>query len=280
VSVERVAEYSDLPVETPYWISESRLGEEWPREGEIEFGNFSMRYRPGLEMALSGVSLRIKAREKVGIVGRTGSGKSSIFLAMLRLIEADSGSIFIDHENISNINLSTLRTRLAIIPQDPTLFSGTVRSNLDPANIYNDAKIWNALESVQMRETISKLPDGINSPVVENGDNFSVGQRQLLCLGRALLRNTKILIMDEATASVDMETDEIIQQTIQTKFKNITVLTIAHRINTVLHSDRILVMAHGRVAEFDTPENLAKNEFSLFYSLLHDSRLPLSSSTM
>eukprot|EP00026_Physarum_polycephalum_P000616 Phypoly_transcript_00617.p1 GENE.Phypoly_transcript_00617~~Phypoly_transcript_00617.p1 ORF type:complete len:1440 (+),score=150.89 Phypoly_transcript_00617:1-4320(+) len=273
VSVERVMEYADLPIEKPYLVAEASVPPEWPNEGTIEFNNLSLRYRAGLEPVLSGVTMTLKPREKIGIVGRTGAGKSSLFLALLRLVEAESGFIFIDGENIATVNLSTLRSRLAIIPQDPTLFTGTVRSNLDPADAYSDSRIWSALESVHMKEAIEQFPEGIHSSVVENGGNFSVGQRQLLCLGRALLRNSKILLMDEATASVDMETDELIQQTIQSACKNMTVLTIAHRINTVLHSDRILVMDHGRVAELDTPKNLSANEDSLFYSLLQESRL-------
>jgi len=245
---------------------------DWPQQGVIEIRNLHVRYREGLDFVLRGITATINSNEKIGIVGRTGAGKSSVFLALFRLIEAASGSIIIDNIDISKIKLSDLRSRLAIIPQDPVLFTGTIRSNLDPLNEHEDSEVWEALESIHMHAAISALPNKLESVVVENGDNFSVGERQLLCLGRALLRKAKILLMDEATASVDVETDEIIQQTIKEKCVDATVLTIAHRINTILESDRVMVLDQGQVAEFDTPAKLVADTSSIFYSLLQESR--------
>jgi ABC-type multidrug transport system fused ATPase/permease subunit len=272
VSVERIVEYSDLPIEAPYKIPETSIPVGWPHAGEIQLNNVKLRYRTGLDLVLHGITATIHPREKIGIVGRTGAGKSSLFLALFRMVEAAEGSIYIDKVNIAKIGLSDLRSRLAIIPQDPTLFIGTVRSNLDPFGEHSDAEVWDTLESIYMKDAIVNLPEKLEAPVVENGDNFSVGQRQLLCLGRALLRKSKILLMDEATASVDMETDELIQKTIREKFKDMTVLTIAHRINTILDASRVMVLERGLIAEFDTPETLANDTSSIFYSLLQESK--------
>jgi len=221
-------------------------------------------------LVLKGVSAEIKPKEKIGIVGRTGAGKSSIMLALFRIVEPVEGTIFIDDVNIREIGLSDLRSKLAIIPQDPTLFTGTIRSNLDPTESHTDRDLWDALEAVYMKEAVTRMPQGLSSTVVENGENLSVGERQLMCLGRALLRESKILLMDEATASVDVETDALIQKTIREKFKDVTVITIAHRLNTILDSDRLIVMDHGKIVEFDTPQALADNENSLFHAMLEE----------
>lgn len=189
-------------------------------------------------------------------------------LALYRMMEASDGSIEIDGINISSLKIEDLRTSLSIIPQDPTLFSGTVRSNLDPFNEYNDRQIWECLDAAHMKEAVLKLELGLDAPVAEGGENFSVGQRQLFCLARALIRKSKILILDEATANVDLETDSVIQQTIRDQFAHCTTLTIAHRLNTIIDSDRILVLDHGRVEEYDSPANLVLKQDSIFNSLI------------
>ncbi|KAM6223919.1 ATP-binding cassette sub-family C member 5-like [Rhynchocyon petersi] len=188
-------------------------------------------------------------------------------MALFRLVELSGGSIKIDGVRISDIGLADLRSKLSIIPQEPVLFSGTVRSNLDPFNQYTEDQIWDSLERTHMKECIAQLPLKLESEVMENGDNFSVGERQLLCVARALLRHCKILILDEATAAMDTETDLLIQETIREAFADCTMLTIAHRLHTVLASDRIMVLAQGQVVEFDTPSVLLSNDSSRFYAM-------------
>ncbi|KAF9909310.1 hypothetical protein EC991_008821 [Linnemannia zychae] len=335
VSVDRILEYCEKSPEAPMTIAEmeaknlpvakgfnAALEEgsgQW-KEGSIVFKNYSTRYREGMELVIKNLSFRVEGGEKVGIVGRTGAGKSSLTLALFRLVEAanshfakashndpdrdvaaaralpstsseaaavadqnndqvaledleavkvdqDGGSIEIDGIDISTIGLHDLRQRIAIIPQDPTLFAGTVRENLDPFEERTDADLWIALERAHLKAYISSLSDGLGHEVSQGGENFSVGQRSLICLARALLCKAKILILDEATAAVDMETDELIQKTIRTEFKDRTILTIAHRIKTVMDSDKILVLDQGRVKEFAAPEELLKKEESLFYQL-------------
>ncbi|XP_041095662.1 multidrug resistance-associated protein 5-like [Polyodon spathula] len=227
-----------------------------------------MRYRENLPLVLKKVSFTIRAKEKIGIVGRTGSGKSSLGVVLFRLVEPCGGSIKIDGVNINEIGLADLRSKLSIIPQEPVLFSGTVRSNLDPFKQYNEEQVWDALERTHMKECIAQLPLKLESEVVENGENFSVGERQLLSVARALLRCCKILILDEATAAMDSETDSLIQETIREAFEDCTTLTIAHRMQTVLSCDRIMVLNQGEVVEFDEPSNLLANENSRFCAML------------
>ncbi|KAI9090798.1 P-loop containing nucleoside triphosphate hydrolase protein [Phlyctochytrium arcticum] len=267
VSVERIQEYIALPREAPHEIPENRPPQEWPGHGRIEFRHYSTRYRAGLDLVLKDVSFTIPAQSKVGIVGRTGAGKSSLTLALFRLIEPATGDILIDSVDIARLGLHDLRSRLTIIPQDPVLFAGTVRDNLDPFHSLPDAQLWRALESASLTATISSLPLKLAAPVNPNGENFSVGQRQLICLARALLRPTRILILDEATAAIDVETDTIIQKTIRREFAHCTVLTIAHRIHTVLDCDQILVLDAGRVAELASPTVLLRDKKSVFYGL-------------
>lgn len=200
-------------------------------------------------------------------------------LSLFRIIEATDGSIEIDGQNIALMGLRALRSQITVIPQDPILFSGTLRFNLDPFNQYTDEKIWNALKLSHLGQFVSGLPQGLDHDVAEGGFNLSVGQKQLICLARALLRRTKILVLDEATASIDLDTDDLIQQTIRSEFKDCSVLTVAHRLNTIMDSNRILVIDEGKVIEFDTPENLMSNNESIFYSLAASAGLAPSSST-
>ncbi|XP_058044804.1 ATP-binding cassette sub-family C member 5 isoform X2 [Ahaetulla prasina] len=267
-SVERIDHYiKTLSLEAPARIKNKAPLPDWPHEGEIRFENAEMRYRENLPLVLKKVCFTIKPKEKIGIVGRTGSGKSSLGMALFRLVELSGGCIKIDGVKISEIGLADLRSKLSIIPQEPVLFSGTVRSNLDPFTQYSEEQIWEALERTHMKDCISQLPMKLESEVMENGENFSVGERQLLCIARALLRRCKILILDEATAAMDTETDLLIQETIREAFANCTMLTIAHRLHTVLGSDRIMVLMQGQVMEFDTPAALLSNDSSRFYAM-------------
>lgn len=278
VSVERVLEYSQLTPEAPEIIEDNRPDASWPANGEVVFNDYSTRYRPGLDLVLKNVDLAIKPREKIGIVGRTGAGKSSLTLALFRLIEPAGGNIDIDNVNTSAIGLSDLRQKLSIIPQDAQVFEGSIRSNLDPVNVYTDEQLWKALELSHLKDHVLKMyaerstedkdiNDALDVRMSEGGSNLSVGQRQLMCLARALLVPSPILVLDEATAAVDVETDQVLQETIRTEFKDRTILTIAHRLNTIMDSDRIIVLEQGEVAEFDTPENLLKKKDSLFFAL-------------
>eukprot|EP01118_Nematostelium_gracile_P010718 TRINITY_DN3735_c0_g1_i1.p1 TRINITY_DN3735_c0_g1~~TRINITY_DN3735_c0_g1_i1.p1 ORF type:complete len:273 (-),score=83.66 TRINITY_DN3735_c0_g1_i1:69-791(-) len=233
--------------------------------------NVHLRYREGLDLVLRGLTFDIKPKQKIGVVGRTGAGKSSLMLALFRLVEVEQGSITIDGVDISQIGLDDLRKKLSIIPQDPTLFNGTIRSNLDPFNEYSDREIWDVLTSVYMKNAVEEMNGKLDAVVTEFGENFSIGQRQLLCLGRALMRKARILVMDEATAAVDFETDSLIQKTIRESFKEVTVLTIAHRINTIMDYDRVLVMDKGQLAEYDSPSKLMSDTNSRFYALAHKS---------
>ncbi|XP_064158420.1 multidrug resistance-associated protein 5 isoform X2 [Anguilla rostrata] len=268
-SVERIHHYiQSLALEAPARIKNKTPPPDWPQEGEVVFDGTEMRYRENLPLVLKKVSFTIRPKEKIGIVGRTGSGKSSLGVVLFRLVEPCGGSIKIDGINICDIGLADLRSKLSIIPQEPVLFSGTVRSNLDPFNQYAEELIWDVLERTHMKECVSQLPLKLESEVVENGENFSVGERQLLCVARALLRQCKILILDEATAAMDTETDSLIQETIRAAFEDCTTLTIAHRLQTVLNCDRIMVLAQGQVVEFDEPSRLLANENSRFCAML------------
>ncbi|XP_054158368.1 multidrug resistance protein mrp-7-like [Oppia nitens] len=270
VSVERVDEYTRLESEADWHSTAIDLPANWPSNGSVRFEGYGTRYRPGLDLVLRGIDICIKPKEKIGIVGRTGAGKSSLTLALFRIIEPAMGNIIIDDIDISRLGLQELRSRLTIIPQEPILYSGTIRSNLDPFGIHTDSDLWSVLEQSHLKQFVQSLDNQLDSPVAESGDNLSVGQRQLVCLARALLRHTSVLILDEATAAIDIETDALIQQTIRQEFSSCTVLTIAHRINTIMDSDRVLVFNNGRVAEFDEPDVLLANKSTIFYTLARD----------
>lgn len=273
VAVERIKEYGETKQEAAWEVANSSLPRDWPEQGRVEFQDFQVRYREGLELVLRGISFTVEGGEKVGIVGRTGAGKSSLTLALFRIIESAGGKIVIDGHDISQLGLHALRSRLTIIPQDPVLFSGTMRINLDPFNVHSDEDIWKALEHAHLKAFVKGLTAGINHEVTEGGENLSVGQRQLICLARALLRKTKVLILDEATAAVDLETDDLIQTTIRTEFKECTVLTIAHRLNTIMDSDKVIVLDKGQIVEYAAPNELLQSKSSAFYSMAKDAGL-------
>lgn len=270
VAVERIIEYSETPTEAAWELPENKPNQHWPQVGKVEFCDYSLRYRPELELVLKGITCCFTPNEKIGVVGRTGAGKSSLTLSLFRIIESAGGRILIDDLDISKMGLYDLRSRLTIIPQDPVLFSGNLRMNLDPFNLHSDSEIWEALERSHLKYFVSLLKMGLNHEIVENGENLSVGQRQLVCLARALLRKTKILILDEATAAVDLETDDLIQATIRKEFAHCTIITIAHRLNTVMDYDRILVLDNGTIAEFASPSVLLQNKSSIFYLMAKD----------
>ncbi|XP_045182658.2 multidrug resistance-associated protein 1-like [Mercenaria mercenaria] len=273
VSAERVKEYTELYPEAPWSIKSRRPSSEWPRTGSIEFRLFRTRYREGLELTLKGISCQIRSGEKVGIVGRTGAGKSSLALSLFRLIESAGGAIIIDGKNVADIGLHDLRSKLTILPQDPVLFSGTLRENLDPFGKYDEHSVWKALECAHLKQAVDHMPGQLEYECGEGGSNLSVGQRQLVCLARTLLHKTKILILDEATAAVDLETDELIQETIRTEFSDCTILTIAHRLNTVLDYDRVLVLSEGKILELDAPGKLLQDPNSVFFKMAKDAGL-------
>jgi ABC-type multidrug transport system fused ATPase/permease subunit len=227
-----------------------------------------MRYRPELDPVLRGVTFEVAPGEKIGIVGRTGSGKSSLIVSLFRIVEPFQGQIVLDGVDLLTLGLDEVRGRIAAIPQDPVLFSGSVRSNLDPYGRHSDGELWDALGHVALKELVAALPEGLSARVAEGGENFSVGQRQLLCVGRALLRRPRVLVADEATASVDSETDALIQRTIRREFADCTVLTIAHRINTILDSTKVLVMDDGLVKEFDAVPALMGRRDSSFRAMV------------
>ena len=284
VAVERIEEYSQLSEEgVRVAKDDSRLEEQWPSRGEIVFSNVSVSYRPGLPAILKEFSLTIPGGYKVGVCGRTGAGKSTLMATLMRLVEITSGRITIDGVNTRNIGIRLLRDRISVIPQDPLLYSGDIRNALDPCKRYDDETILMVLQKVELYSPSIDSSDhsiksrwcvkSLSDQVLEGGSNFSVGQRQLLAIARSLLEKRKIVILDEATASIDPETDRFIQGILRREFVGSTCITIAHRLDSIMDSDMILVMSDGRVAEFDTPKNLLELK-GLFWELRKHSTDP------
>uniref|UniRef100_A0AAX7W5J4 ATP-binding cassette, sub-family C (CFTR/MRP), member 8 n=1 Tax=Astatotilapia calliptera TaxID=8154 RepID=A0AAX7W5J4_ASTCA len=249
-------------------LTVSQVPDGWPRQGEIKIQNLSVRYDATLKPVLKNVNAHISPGQKVGICGRTGSGKSSFSLAFFRMVDMFEGRIVIDNIDISKLPLQTLRSRLSIILQDPILFSGTIRFNLDPEMKATDEMLWEALEIAQLKLVVKSLPGGLDAIVTEGGENFSQGQRQLFCLARAFVRKSSILIMDEATASIDMATENILQKVVMTAFADRTVVIIAHRVHTILNADLVIVMKRGIILEYDRPQALLDKEDSVFASFV------------
>uniref|UniRef100_A0A0D3EXH8 ABC transporter C family member 13 n=1 Tax=Oryza barthii TaxID=65489 RepID=A0A0D3EXH8_9ORYZ len=268
ISVERILQFSNITSEVPLVIEDCRPRESWPWCGTIQIDSLQVRYNLDMPMVLKGISCTIPGERKIGVVGRTGSGKSTLIHALFRIVEPSEGRILIDDVDISLLGVHDLRSRLSIIPQEPTLFQGTVRTNLDPLQQHLDTEIWEVLHKCRLEEIVREDSRLLDAPVVEDGGNWSVGQRQLVCLARVLLMKKKILVLDEATASVDTATDNIIQKTIRQETNNCTVITIAHRIPTVIDSDLVLVLGEGKILEFDSPENLLRDESSAFSKLV------------
>lgn len=268
ICVERILQYSNIPSESPLEVTNCRPTETWPWCGTIQIEALQIQYKPDMPMVLKGISCTFPGERKIGVVGRTGSGKSTLIQALFRIVEPSAGRILIDGVDISLLGLHDLRCKLSIIPQEPTLFQGTVRANLDPLQQYLDTEIWEVLRKCRLDEIVREDNRLLDAPVAEDGGNWSVGQRQLVCLARVLLMKKKILVLDEATASVDTATDNIIQKTIRQETDNCTVITIAHRIPTVIDSDLVLVLGEGNILEFDSPENLLRDESSAFSKLV------------
>ena len=273
-SVERVKEYvEDIPQEkvVVYGTGPEDVHQPnstWPDKGRVSIANLDVRYRPNLPLVLMSLSCEIQAGQHIGVVGRTGSGKSTIMLTLFRMVEAAGGCIMIDGVDISKLSMYDLRSKLTILPQDPVLFAGTIRSNLDPFARFSEDEVWNSISRVGMMERVKLDNKGLECPVAERGSNFSVGQRQLLCLARAMLKRTKILLMDEATASVDFESDAMIQRTIREEFTECTVITIAHRLATIIDYDLVLVMDQGVKLEYDSPDRLLRSTSTHFYGMV------------
>ena len=273
IGYERCVEYTKCPSEAPKKkVTDDVLGS-WPHKGKIEFVNFSVKYRPDTEMVLKDINFVIQGREKVGIVGRTGSGKSTITLCLFRILEATEGKIMIDDVDISSIGLDKLRNNLTIIPQDPALMEGTLRYNIDPLEKSSDNEIINVMKKIGFDYIIKRNNQGLQQEIAEGGSNLSVGEKQLICITRAILRKSRIIIMDEATASIDYKTEEMIQKAISDLLNDSTFITIAHRIKTIINYDKILTLDNGRIVDFDSPRNLLNDKTSLFYELYSKSNL-------
>ena len=266
-SVERVITYTQIEQE-PGYDNHQQPPKNWPQHGQVRINNLGLVYYHGGPKTLKDITFNIDSQEKIGIVGRTGAGKSSLVAALSRMPQP-TGDVIIDDVNIGDINIQSSRRAMAVITQNPVLFTTSLRMNLDPFEEHQDKELWDALEEASLKTMVEKLPGKLNEEVKECGRNFSVGERQLLCLARALLKKNRIIIMDEATANVDHKTDQLIQRTVRTKFKHCTVITIAHRLNTIIDYDRVLVLENGRVVEFDKPAKLLQNaggQFSRLYN--------------
>lgn len=265
-SVERVLTYTNLPSE-PGYNRNIQPPEYWPTHGALSLSNVSLVYFEGGPRVLRDITLDVKPAEKLGIAGRTGAGKSSIVASLFRMPDPE-GSVFVDGVDLGTIHLQAARRSMAVITQDPVLFIGSLRQNLDPFDSLTDMQLWTALEEVQLKKKVLSLDGQLEYTIEEGGSGLSAGERQLLCLARALLQQCKILVLDEATANIDYQTDQLIQQTIRNKFTNCTVLTIAHRLNTIMDYDKVVVIEDGQVVEHDDPRVLAEEENSIFANLL------------
>lgn len=272
VAMERILEYSELPIEGPEFI-EPRPPAAWPHAGVVEVKDLEIRYAPDLPAVLHGISFKVQPAEKVGCVGATGSGKSTLALSLFRFVAPTKGQIVIDGLDITDLGLTDLRSRVTIIPQDPTILSGTLRSTLDVFDEYDDAQIYESLRRVHLlQEGVAEgrnanVFKNLDSVVAEGGDNFSQGEKQLICMARAILRRNKVIVMDEATASIDYEHDELISKTIREEFADSTIITIAHRLATIIDYDKVLVMDQGKIAEYASPAELLRDEISKFYAV-------------
>lgn len=264
-SVERIMQFTELEKEGPFESNPTdKPSSDWPSKGEIKFDRVYLRYSESEPPILKSLSFIIESGMKVGIVGRTGAGKSSLISALFHMAKLD-GTIYIDNVDTKKIGLHDLRNKISIIPQEPVLFTATLRDNLDPFHKFHDDSLWSALEEVKLKHAFT-----LDYRIEQGGSNLSVGQRQLVCLARAILQNNKILVLDEATANVDPTTDALVQATIRKKFKDCTVLTIAHRLNTIMDSDKVLIMEQGQVLEYDHPYTLLQDEQGHFSSMIQE----------
>ncbi len=268
-SVERVLTYAELQPESGYDTSNPHTPKGWPEKGSVTFSDVSLRYYADGPSVLKGINFDVSPGEKMGIVGRTGAGKSSLLACLLRMPANTEGEIIIDGISVADLNVQDVRSAIAVIPQNPFLLNDALRRSLDPADKFADEELWNMLEKVQLKSTVEKREGQLNCHVTEHGANFSVGERQLICFARALLFGKKIIVMDEATSSVDNQTDELIQKIIRRDMIHCTVITIAHRLSTVIDYDRIMVLDGGKIVEMDSPKVLLGNELSCFYKLYH-----------
>jgi ABC-type multidrug transport system fused ATPase/permease subunit len=268
--MERSLSYTKLISERPQKLNYDDNLTEWPNKGEIKFKDLNVKYRNDTELVLKNINFHIKGGEHLGIVGRTGSGKSTITLCLFRILEPFSGKIYIDGVDISRIGLKKLRESITIIPQDPTLMDGTLRYNIDPKNIYTDTQIINVMEKIGFDYILQQNEQGLLQHISENGNNVSMGEKQLICITRAILRKSKIIVLDEATASIDYKNENIIQKALNEILFDSTMIIIAHRIKTVKKADKILVLDNGEVKEFDSPKTLLKNKNSMFYEFYHN----------
>lgn len=268
-SVERVLTYAQLSPEPGYGTTIPHAPEGWPKKGSVTFRDVSLCYYEGAASVLKGISFSASPGEKIGIVGRTGAGKSSLLACLLRMPANTEGGVIIDGISLAELNVQDVRSAIAVIPQNPFLFNDVLRRSLDPADKFADEELWNMLDKVQLKSTVENREGQLHCHVTENGANFSVGERQLICFARALLFDKKIIVMDEATSSVDGQTDELIQRIIRREMIHCTVITIAHRLSTVMDYDTIMVLDGGKIVEMDSPKVLLSNEFSYFYKLFH-----------
>ena len=271
--MERSLSYTKIISERPQQLTSDLSLRNWPSKGEIRFENFNVKYRNDTEIVLKNINFCLKSGEHLGVVGRTGSGKSTISLCLFRILEAFSGKIYIDGVDISKVGLQKLRESITIIPQDSTLMDGTLRYNIDPIKAYSDKEIIHVMQKIGFDYILNQNKEGLDQKISENGSNLSIGEKQLICITRAILRKSKIIVLDEATASIDYKTEEIIQKALNEILSNSTMISIAHRIKTVINADKILVLENGEIIEFDTPENLLNNKKSYFYDFYSKSLL-------